>query len=219
MSEDQVLALAKSLTPKWSRYIPYPPKVTTDQSVPGISPKQAAFLLLDTPEAMYGGQVAGGKSEALLIAALQYVDDYPTASLILRRSYRDLDKPGGLMFRSREWLSGTDAHWDGINHRWIFPSGATLNFGFIEHAGDEQKFQSSEYTTVCYDELTHFKLHEYLYLFSRMRRLKGTPVPLRMRSGTNPGGPGHEWVRKRFELPEGPPPGSSPSKGKDVIAL
>lgn len=131
--------------PKWSTYIPYPPKVTTDDKIPGISPKQTAFLLLNEQEALFGGSVGGGKSEALLIGALQYVDDYPTSSLLLRRTYRDLDKPGGLMFRARQWLTPTKAHWDGINYRWVFPNGATLNFGYLEHAGDELKFQSSEY--------------------------------------------------------------------------
>jgi len=195
--------------PKWSKYIPYPPRVTPDATIPGISPTQAAFLLLTQPEAMYGGAAGGGKSEALLIGALQYVDEHPTSSLLLRRTYRDLDKPQGLMFRAREWLRGTNAHWDGINYRWVFPNGATLNFGYLEHEGDELKYQSSEYQYIGYDELTHFPEHQYLYLFSRLRRLKGTPVPLRMRSGTNPGGPGHEWVRKRWNLPQGPLPGDN----------
>ncbi|MFN7131866.1 MAG: phage terminase large subunit, partial [Myxococcales bacterium] len=39
---------------------------------------------------------------------------------------------------------------------------------------------------------------QYLYLFSRLRRLKGLPVPLRVRAGSNPGGVGHEWVYDRF---------------------
>jgi predicted phage terminase large subunit-like protein len=196
--------------PRWSTFIPYPPRVTTDDSgeVPGISPKQAAFLLLDESEALYGGSAGGGKSEALLQGATQDVDDWPTSSLLLRRTYRDLDKPGGLMFRARQWFTGTKAHWDGINYRWVFPSGATVNFGYLDHEGDELKFQSSEYQYIGFDELTHFPRHQYLYLFSRLRRLKGTPVPLRMRSGTNPGGPGHEWVRKRWSLPGGPSPGS-----------
>lgn len=157
---------------------------------------------------MFGGAVGGSKSEVLLQGATQYVDDYPTASLLLRRTYRDLDKPGGLMFRARQWFAGTEAHWDGINFRWIFPSGATINFGYLEHAGDELKYQSSEYHYIGFDELTHFSEHQYLYMFSRLRKLAGSPVPLRLRSGTNPGGPGHEWVRKRFSLPDGPPPGS-----------
>ncbi len=152
---------------------------------------------------MFGGQVGGGKSESLLLGATQYVDDYPTSALLLRRTYRELDKPGGLMFRAREWFQYTDAHWDGKNYRWIFPSGATINFGYLTHPGDEENFQSSEYDYIGFDELTHFTEHHYLYMFTRMRKLKDMPVPLRMRSGTNPGGPGHEWVRKRWDLPKG----------------
>lgn len=39
---------------------------------------------------------------------------------------------------------------------------------------------------------------QYTYLFSRLRRLAGSKIPLRMRSASNPGGVGHEWVRARF---------------------
>ena len=38
-----------------------------------------------------------------------------------------------------------------------------------------------------------------------MRRLEGVAIPLRMRAASNPGGPGHEWVRMRYQLPEGRP--------------
>lgn len=49
-----------------------------------------------------------------------------------------------------------------------------------------------------FDELTQFSETQYLYLFSRLRRPKGMAVPLRMRGATNPGGPGHHWVKRRF---------------------
>jgi len=39
---------------------------------------------------------------------------------------------------------------------------------------------------------------QYRYLFSRLRRLHGTNIPIRMRSASNPGGEGHEWVKQRF---------------------
>lgn len=182
--------------------------MTRDRKIPGILPKQLAFALIEKQEALFGGAVGGSKSEVLLQGATQWVDEYPVHSLLLRRTYKDLDKPGGLMFRAREWFAGTDAHWDGINYRWTFPSKATINFGYLEHEGDEIKYQSSNYHYVGFDELTHFPEHQYLYMYSRMRKLESSPVPLRLRSGTNPGGPGHEWVRKRFNLPNGPPPGS-----------
>ena len=37
----------------------------------------------------YGGAAGGGKSEALLMAALQYIDTPSYAALLLRRSFRD----------------------------------------------------------------------------------------------------------------------------------
>src|SRR6516162_3036222 len=59
--------------------------------------RQAAFLFLDCPEAMYGGSAGGGKSSALLMAALQFVDVPGYAALLLRRSFSDLSLPGALM--------------------------------------------------------------------------------------------------------------------------
>ena len=38
----------------------------------------------------------------------------------------------------------------------------------------------------------------YSYLFSRLRKVKSSEFPLRMRASSNPGGIGHEWVKKRF---------------------
>jgi predicted phage terminase large subunit-like protein len=46
--------------------------------------------------------------------------------------------------------------------------------------------------------LTQFPERDYTYLFSRLRRLKDSEVPLRMRGASNPGGIGHSFVKKRF---------------------
>ena len=74
--------------------------------------KQAAFLISNSRyEGFYGGAAGGGKSEALLMAALQYVEQPDYSALILRRTYADLALPGALMDRTAEWLSGTDAKW------------------------------------------------------------------------------------------------------------
>src|SRR5690242_15967361 len=76
-----------------NRWIPHQP-----------TPTQAAFLSLPSREAMFGGAAGGGKSDALLMAALQYVDMPDYSALLLRRSYSDLALPEGIMSRAHEWL-------------------------------------------------------------------------------------------------------------------
>jgi hypothetical protein len=151
-------------------------------------------------EAFYGGAASGGKSEALLMGALQYVDDPNYAALIIRRSYTQLAQPGALMDRARSWLKDTSAKWDRENHSWRFPSGASLTFGYIATPADRFNFQSAEYQYVAFDEVTDFPDDvPYTFLFSRLRRKTGMEhIPLRMRSASNPVGPGVHWVKQRF---------------------
>ena len=176
----------------WNHYIPHKP-----------TPKQLAFLLLDNQEALYGGAAGGGKSDALLMAALQYVDSPSYSALLLRRSYTDLSLPGALMDRARAWLIPTEARWRAPLKTYEFPSGASLTFGYLERTGDEYRYQSTEFQFIGFDELTQFPEAQYRYLFSRLRRSANTNIPLRMRSASNPGGIGHEWVRERFIDSEG----------------
>lgn len=172
---------------KWSRYIPHKPHA-----------KQAAFLWLMGREAFYGGAAGGGKSDALLMGALQYVDTPGYAALILRRTYADLALPGAIMDRSHQWLDQTDAHWDDEKKTWRFPSGATITFGYLQYENDKTRYRSAEFQYIAFDELTQFTETQYRYLFSRLRRLKGVKIPIRMRSASNPGDIGHEWVKRRL---------------------
>ena len=93
-----------------SRYIPHRP--TT---------KQAAFLALTEREALYGGAAGGGKSDALLMAALMFADVPGYAAILFRRTFADLALPQALMARAHEWLQGTDAHWNERDKTWTFP--------------------------------------------------------------------------------------------------
>lgn len=178
-------------------------------------PQQAKFLELDCLEALYGGAAGGGKSDALLMAALQYVHVPGYAAILFRRTYQDLALPGAIMSRSHEWLAGTSAHWNGTDKRWLFPAGTTLSFGYLDTERDKYRYQSAEFQTVGFDELTQFGETPYRYLFSRLRRKEGVKVPLRMRAATNPGGIGHEWVRRRFLSGEPDAPPFVPAKLED----
>jgi hypothetical protein len=160
--------------------------------------RQGLFLDLPHKEAFYGGAAGGGKSDALLMGALEHVDKPGYAALILRRTFQDLKKPKALLDRAREWLSNAGATYNAQDHQWIFPSGAVLAFGYLQNEDDKYQYQSAEYQYIAFDELTQFTETQYTYLFSRLRRLEGVDIPLRMRSASNPGGIGAEWVQARF---------------------
>jgi predicted phage terminase large subunit-like protein len=174
----------------WNEFIPH-----------GPGPKQIKFLELQELECYFGGAAGGGKSDALLMAALQYVDQPNYAALLLRRTYKDLSLPGALMERAGNWLRGTAAHWTAETKTWRFPSGATVTFGHLDNEGDKYNYQSSEFQFVGFDEVTQFTKTQYEYLFSRLRRLAGSSVPVRMRSASNPDGDYVEWVQEHF-IPE-----------------
>lgn len=175
-----------------TKYVPHDPTKI---------PAQAAFLALPHLEALYGGAAGGGKSDALLMAGLQYVDVPGYAGILLRRTFTELRMPGGLIPRSMEWLGSTDAVWIGDEHTWRFPSGATLSFGHAEHEDSVYRYGSSEFQFIGFDELGTFLESQYVFLRSRARRTEGFPVPIRIRSASNPGA---EWVRDRFIPKEEP---------------
>ena len=218
------------------------------------TPRQAAFLMLECLEAFYGGAGGGGKSEALLMAALQYADVPGYNAIIIRRSIADLAMPNALMNRAHAWLGGrNDTQWEESKKRWTFASGATLSFGYLDNARDGDRYASAEFHFVGFDELTQFIEKQYLDLFARLRapicprcqfaqrhllhnsvhrdldrscliclelerghmstirgglaHLPQAHVPLRMRSASNPGNVGHEWVKRRFVTRLGASPG------------
>ena len=169
--------------------------------MPGLHPKQLAFLMLPHREAMYGGAGGGGKSVALLAGALQYVDIPGYGALIIRKTYSQLTQSSGLIPRAQEWLAGTDARWNGDRRTWTFPSGATLAFGYLETSNDKYRYQGGEYQYIAFDELTAFEELDYRFLFGWNRKPKAgllAKVPLRVRSASNPGGIGHDWVKRYF---------------------
>ena len=173
--------------------------------------RQARFIIYPSEEAFYGGQAGGGKSSALLMSALQYVEEkhIPEGenklkynALIIRRTLEDLDMPNAIMDRAKQWLLPKEDEgllvWKDQKKRFIFNSGATLTFRYLSHNKHLNSYQGAELQFVGFDELTQFPENQYNYLHSRLRKLENSDIPIRMRGASNPGGIGHDWVKKRF---------------------
>jgi predicted phage terminase large subunit-like protein len=188
----------------WNRYIPERP-----------TPKQLAFLLVPKLEGLYGGAARGGKTSCLLMGALQYVHRPGYRALLLRRTYGQLNMPDSVLTRAHQWLRGTDARWSAQHYRYEFPSGAVLQFGYLQHFNDVYQYDGAQFHYIAFDELTQFLEEQYRFLFSRLSRPEGDSIPLRMRAATNPGGVGHEWVKARFVTARDPSRFYLPAKLED----
>ena len=176
------------LQPKMPPYCPETASIT-----------QKVFLRTYSLEALFGGAAGGGKSSALLMSALQYVDVPGYSAILFRRTYADLALPGALMDRFKSWIDQyDDIHWNANSYVATFPSGARVSFGYLNNTNDYLRYKGSEFQFIGMDEVTEIRESDYRYLFSRLRRPASGPlaqVPLRMRAASNPA---PNWVRQRF---------------------
>jgi hypothetical protein len=85
-----------------------------------------------------------------------------------------------------------------------FSNGSTVHLCHCQHEKDRFGYQGAEIHFLLMDELTHFTETIYRFLRSRVR-MTGLKVPEeykdvvpRIVAGTNPGGEGHNWVKKTF---------------------
>lgn len=191
----------------WNKVLEYlEPKISSYATeTPSIT--QKVFLRTNGIEALFGGAAGGGKSSALLMSALQYVDIPGYSAILFRRTFADLSLPGALMDRFRSWMASyDDVHWNANSYVATFPSGARISFGYLNNTNDYLRYKGSEFQFIGMDEVTEIRESDYRYMFSRLRRPNTgelAKVPLRMRAASNPA---PNWVRQRF-IVEGPTTG------------
>lgn len=161
---------------------------------------QERFLAASEREILYGGSAGGGKSMAMLVDPLRYAHNKNMRALLLRRNMPELLE---LIDKSRELYTQVfpGAQFKEKHHRWEFPSGATLQFNFVEDDRDVYRFQGQAFTWIGIDEITHYPTpFVWNYLRSRLRTTDLT-IKLYMRCSANPGGIGGWWVKKMFVDP------------------
>jgi len=164
---------------------------------------QEDFLAAAETDVLYGGAAGGGKSYAMLVDPLRYAHRASHRALIIRRSMPELRE---LIDKSRELYPKAfpGCKYREVEKLWNFPSGAKIEFGFLERDADVYRYQGQAYSWIGFDEITHLPTEfPWNYLASRLRTTDSEITPY-MRCTANPGGVGAHWVKKRYIDPNEP---------------
>ena len=161
---------------------------------------QTDFLAAGEKDVLYGGAAGGGKSYAMIIDPLRNCHRKAHRALILRRSMPELRE---MIDKSRELypLAFPGAKFKEVEKLWNFPSGAKVEFGFLERDADVYRYQGQAYSWIGFDEITHLPTEfSWNYLASRLRTTD-PEIQTYLRCTANPGGVGSHWVKNRYILP------------------
>lgn len=163
---------------------------------------QSLAITCPVTEILYGGSAGGGKSDWLLGDFATGIEVWGAAwrGILFRRSLPELEE---LIKRSMEIFGpvyGMEC-WREAKKTWFFPNGAQLKFRYLDKDSDVMQYQGHQFSWVGFDELTQWPNDfPYTYLFTRARSPHGAPVMFR--AASNPGGPGHTWVKERWMMHE-----------------
>ena len=178
--------------------------------------KEALRMSLSTPVLFYGGAKGGGKSWLVRTREIARRLRYDKSKgLIVRKTYPELRSNHiTKMFQEypvlKKWYNKSDKV---IN----YPNGSITEFSYLKGTDDVYTYQGREYEDISVDEVTQHEEEVFKILRTSLRTTRSDIKPTMLLTG-NPGGVGHQWVKRIF-IDENYRQGENPSDFNFVQAF
>lgn len=159
------------------------------------NPKQIEFFTAQAKHIGYGGARGGGKSWAGRRKAVMLCMNYNALKgVLLRRTMPELRNNHIIPLRSE--LHGY-AKYQQDERSFLFPNGSRLLLGYCDNEGDLLQYQGQEFDFIIFEEATHFPEEWITFICTSLRTTRKDFKP-RVYYTTNPGGVGHEYIKRIF---------------------
>jgi len=201
------------------------------EPIPGSS--QELFVRCPIEEILLCGTRGAAKSESVLMKFAQHCGrgyDAFWQGLIFRREFKHLHD---IVQKAKQWfplMAYKPRFYESAStYKFVWPRGEQLLFRHFKGPGDYDSFHGHEYPFQAWEELTGWPDPEgYILMQSCMRTsyvpennviVPGLPIPMHQCATTNPSGVGHNWVKRRWNLPNYGQVITDPDTGLKRIAI
>lgn len=160
-------------------------------------PIQVQALLSQADETLFGGSRGGGKTDTgqVWLVEPKYISNPRYTALVIRRNSNDLTD---WIDRAKKMYAPLKPKVTGQQPEFRFPSGAVIRTGHLKDENAYEKYQGHEYQKILIEELTKIpRESDYEKLIASARSTIPN-LPAKIFATTNPDGPGHDWVKKRW---------------------
>lgn len=187
------------------------PAVTIDtamgpRAVPWAPQAGSQVLFLGCPifETLFEGTRGPGKTDALIMDFIQDVGKGYGAEwrgILFRKTYPEL---ADIVNKCNKWLPlmCPGAKFNKSDYTWTFSTGEQL---LLRHARVEQDYwayHGHAYPWIGWEELTNWADDKLYRKMMSCCRSTNPHMPRKYRSTCNPYGVGHNWVKRRFKIPQ-----------------